>query len=200
LLTGHATPNDAVGAFNNNTIHYYIKKSDENMLEQLTNAINQLQNAYFQELSSNIKTEAVDVNTPFFADTELANYFQSICESIDVKEYFYLSNPSRFALQARDGSQSLCLIYTEEDIEEHLKILEEEDAPADLIKSIASHEFIPLFASEDGFYEPESFGGSMQIYPAQKVVGQTNYYCAVISEHETVKETKRIILNNGNVH
>ena len=29
LLTGHATSTDAVKAFNNNTIHYYLKKNDE---------------------------------------------------------------------------------------------------------------------------------------------------------------------------
>lgn len=202
LLTGHATPSDAVSAFNDNIIHYYIKKSDENMLEQLTNAINKLQNAYFHDLTSHIKNEAIDVNTPFFADAELADYFQTLCSDLDIKEYFYLSNPSRFALQARDGSQSLCLIYTEEDIAEHLRILEEEEAPNDLIESIASHQFIPLFCSEDGFYEPESFGHSMQVYPAQKVAGKTNYYCAVISHQEipTQNAKTHVVFGSSNLH
>jgi CheY-like chemotaxis protein len=200
LLTGYATPNDAVGAFNDNTIHYYIKKSDENMLEQLGTAIKQLQQAYFQDLSSIIKTEAVDVNTPFFADEQLANYFKSVCDSLNVKEYYYLSNPSRFALQCMDGSQSLCLIYTEDNINEHLRILEEESAPSDLYKSIESHEYIPLFSSADGFYEPESFEANMRIYPAQKVVGQTNYYCAVISEQETYVDSKTVITGTGSLH
>jgi CheY-like chemotaxis protein len=204
LLTGHATPGDAVAAFNDNTIHYYISKSDENMIERLSDAINRLQHAYFQDLSSSIKTDAVDMNTPFFADTKLAEYFQSICTSLDTKEYFYLTNPSRFALKTRDDSQFLCLIYTEEDINEHVKIMEEEDAPEDLINSIASHEFIPLFASEDGYYEPERLGSEMQIYPAQKVVGNTNYYCAVISQPEALpqptKNAYTIVYNNGNVH
>lgn len=184
LLTGHATPADAVSAFNDNIIHYYIKKSDEKMLEQLTKAITKLQNAYFQDLTSHIKNAAVDVNTPFFTDSVLADYFQLLCEELDIKEYFYLSNPSRFTLQSRQGTESTCLIYTEEDIVEHLKILEEEEAPADLIQRIASRQFIPLFNSEDGFYEPESFNHSAQLYPAKKVVGKTNYYCAVIPHTE----------------
>lgn len=202
LLTGHATPSDAVNAFNDNIIHYYIKKSDENMLEQLTNAINKLQNAYFHDLTSHIKNEAIDVNTPFFADAELADYFQAVCDELDIKEYFYLSNPSRFALQARDGSESLCLIYTEEDIDEHLKILEEEEAPAELIESIASHEFIPLFCSEDGFYEPESFGHNMQLYHATMVAGKTNYYCAVIPQQDVppTSPSSHIVLSSGKLH
>jgi CheY-like chemotaxis protein len=202
LLTGHATPSDAVNAFNENIIHYYIKKSDENMLEQLTNAINKLQNAYFQDLTSHIKNAAVDINTPFFADAVLADYFQKVCNDLDVKEYFYLSNPSRFTLQSRNGTESLCLIYTEEDIDEHLKILEEEEAPADLIQRIASHQFIPLFTSEDGFYEPESFNHSVQLYPAQKVIGTTNYYCAVISQPEASRPqaSTAVITSTGKLH
>src|SRR6187402_2342488 len=50
LLTGYATFTDAVNAFNNNTIHYYLKKNDENMLQQLEATIHQLQHAYFNEL------------------------------------------------------------------------------------------------------------------------------------------------------
>lgn len=185
LLTGHATPSDAVNAFNENIIHYYIKKSDESMLEQLTNALIKLQHAYFQDLTSHIKNSAVDVNTPFFTDAVLAEYFQTVCRELDIKEYFYLSTPSRFTLRSRTGSESICLIYTEEDIAEHLKILEEEDAPIELIKGIASRQFVPLFTSEDGFYEPESFNHSVQLYPANTITGKTNYYCAVITQQDT---------------
>ncbi len=200
LLTGHATPSDAVNAFNENIIHYYIKKSDENMLEQLANAMNKLQNAYFQDLTSSIKNEAVDINTPFFADAALAEFFQSVCQEQDVKEYFYLSNPSRFTLQSRNGDEALCLIYTEDDIVEHLKILEEEEAPVDLIQRIASRNFVPLFSSEDGFYEPESFNHSVQVYPAKKVTGITNYYCAVIPLHEVAPPAPAITAYSGKLH
>jgi CheY-like chemotaxis protein len=200
LLTGYATANDAVRAFNTGAIHYYVRKSDEDMLEQLATAITQLQHAYFDELTNTIKMEAVDSGTPFFADPALANYFQSVCDDLDIKEYYYISNPSRFALNAHDGAKSLCLIYSEADIEEHLTILSEEDAPSDLYEAIESRHYIPLFASEDGYYEPESFDASMQIYPAHKIEGKTNYYCAVIAEHETNVDLTTIIANSGRVH
>jgi CheY-like chemotaxis protein len=200
LLTGYATPMDAVRAFNDNTIDYYLRKSDENMLEQLENTIHQMQHAFFNELSSNIKSEAVDSGTPFFADPELARYFQSVCDSLDVREYYYLTGPSRFALLCGDGSKSLCVIYAEEDIQQQLKILSEEDAPVELYNSIASHEYIPLFSSEDGFYEPESLGLGTNIYPAEKIQGKTNYYCAVISEQEAKTDFNTLVFNKGSVH
>jgi len=199
LLTGYATPADAVRAFNNNTIHYYLKKNDANMLQDLETAINQLQHAYFNELSSTLKAEAIDSGTPFFADPQLARYFQQACESLGVTEYYYLTNPSRFALRTREGSNFSCVIYTEEDIAEHLQILQEESAPKTLYSAIESHKFVPLFQTADGFYEPGMKDASASIYPAVHISGAVNYYCAII-EDAGAKEVPAIKLPTGVLH
>lgn len=182
LLTGYATPSEAVRAFNNNTIHYYVKKSDENMLTELEDAIQQLQHAYFNELSSSQKAEAIDSETPFFADPKLAQYFEDTCQSMGIAEYYFLSNPSRFELRAKDGKTYSCVIYTEEDMDEHTQILQEEGAPDGLIKSLASRKFVPLFKTADGYYEPGMSNPESAIYPSTHVQGNVNYYCAVIGD------------------
>lgn len=182
LLTGYATSTEAVKAFNNNTIHYYLKKNEENMLEELEATIHQLQHAYFNELSSSIKAEAIDSGTPFFADPQLARYFRKNCESLGVTEYYYLSNPSRFALHTQSQNKFLCIICTEDDIVQHLQVLLEENAPENLYSAIASHEFIPYFQSADGFYEPGITNAIANIYPANLVKGKVNYYCAFIPD------------------
>lgn len=185
LLTGQATSKDAVRAFNNNTIHYYLKKNDEHMLDELESAINQLQHAYFNELSSSIKAEAIDSGTPFFADPQLAQYFQETCEDLKIVEYYYLSNPSRFALNSGHNN-FLCLIYTEDNVAEHLQILSEEGAPENLVSAIESRKFIPLFQTEDGFYESSIPNPMSSLYPAVLIKGSVNYYCAVIEESATL--------------
>lgn len=188
LLTGYATSSEAVKAFNNNTIHYYLKKNDENMLQELETTIHQLQHAYFNELSSSIKSGAIDSGTPFFADTQLAQYFQTTCESLGVTEYYYLTNPSRFALRTHNQDKFLCVIYTEDDIAEHLQVLTEENAPENLCSAIKSREFIPYFQSADGYYEPSISNAMSNIYPASRVQGDVNYYCAVIPDHSDIAE------------
>lgn len=188
LLTGYATPAEAVRAFNNNTIHYYVKKNDENMLKELEDAIHQLQHAYFNELSSSQKAEAIDSETPFFADPKLAQYFEDTCESMEVAEYYYLSNPSRFELRTRKGNTLACVIYTEEDIEEHVQIMQEEGAPDDICKAIASRKFVPLFKTADGFYEPGMSNPTSAIYPATHVQGVVNYYCAVVGDTPEIND------------
>lgn len=199
LLTGYATPADAVRAFNNNTIHYYLKKNDVDMLADLETAINQLQHAYFNELSSSLKTEAIDSGTPFFADPQLARYFQDACESRGITEYYYLTNPSRFALRARDGKNFSCVIYTGDDIAEHLQILQEEGAPQGLCDAIESRKFVPLFHTADGFYEPSNADAAANIYPATHVSGVVDYYCAIVADTGAV-QTPAIKLPTGKLH
>jgi CheY-like chemotaxis protein len=199
LLTGYATPADAINAFNKNTIHYYLKKNDGNMLQDLEVAIHQLQHAYFNELSSSLKAGAIDSGTPFFADPQLANYFQEACESLEVAEYYYLTNPSRFALRTRTGSNFSCVIYTEEDMAEHLQILQEEGAPKTLYTALESRKFVPLFQTADGFYEPGIMNAVSNIYPATHVSGVVNYYCAIVPE--TVKPADPAIkISTGILH
>ncbi len=199
LLTGYATPADAVSAFNNNTIHYYLKKNDANMLQDLEAAINQLQHTYFNELSNSFKAEAIDSDTPFFADPQLARYFQESCESLGVTEYYYLTNPSRFALRTRDGGNFSCVIYTEDDIAEHLQILQEENAPKSLYSAIESRKLVPLFQTADGYYEPGMADATASIYPAVHVSGVVNYYCAIIADAGAT-EIPAIKLSTGSLH
>ena len=199
LLTGYATPGDAVRAFNNNTIHYYLKKNDENMLQDLEVAIHQLQHSYFNELSSSLKAGAIDSGTPFFADPQLARYFQDACESLGVVEYYYLTNPSRFALRTREKGNFSCVIYTEDDIAEHLQILIEEGAPEALHSAIESRKFVPLFQTADGFYEPGSVNAVSNIYPATHVQGVVNYYCSIVADTSEAKNPA-IKLPTGILH
>lgn len=199
LLTGYATPADAISAFNNNTIHYYLKKDDRNMIQDLEVAIHQLQQAYFNELSSSLKAGAIDSGTPFFADPQLANYFQQTCESLEVIEHYYLTNPSRFALRTRTGSNFSCVIYTEEDIAEHLQILQEEGAPKTLYAALESRKFVPLFQTEDGFYEPGIVNAASNIFPATHVPGIVNYYCAIIADTANAAD-QAIKVSTGILH
>ncbi len=200
LLTGHATPMDAVRAFNDNTIHYYLRKSDDDMLDQLENAILQLQHAYFTELSSSIKAEAIDSGTPFFGDPELANYFQGTCDSLNISEYYYLTNPSRFLLHSSEGEKFMCIIYTEDDMLEHLKILSEEGADDELYAKIESREYVPFFKSADGYYEPDIINPLTQIYPAQKIQGKVNYYCSITSSIEVDDYLVMSMMSIGKLH
>lgn len=181
LLTGQATESQALKAFNDGIINYFIQKSDINMSATLHDAIVDLQHKYFRDVSISEKANAINSFKNLFTDFALKEYFSQICVSMDVEEYYYLANPSRFKLVSRDGNESYLLIYSEQELLTHLKILEEEDAPPGLISQLKSRKYVPYFQTMDGYYEPEAFSFYHHLLKAEKVQGTTMFYCAITS-------------------
>lgn len=182
LLTGQAGSDDAIKAFNNNIINYYIKKSDDDLFENLSRAIQELQNRYFLDISSYIKIRAIDNKKSLFNDAKLSEYFSAIVRDYDIVEYYFLTNPPRYKLKARNGKTSLFLVYSRYDLNEQIRVIKEEAGPAWLLDCLKSGMYIPYFKSQDGFYDPESFDDKNTIYIADVVQGQETYYCAHITE------------------
>lgn len=182
LLTGQAGFGEAINAFNNNIINYYIQKSDNLLFDNLSRAIQELQNRYFLDISSYIKIRAIDNKRSLFNDAKLSEHFTSLVRQHDIVEYYYLTNPPRYKLKARDGKTSLFLVYSRYELNEQIRVIKEEAGPAWLLESLKSGFYIPFFKSQDGFYDPESFDAQAVLYPAQMVQGQDTYYCTHITD------------------
>jgi CheY-like chemotaxis protein len=182
LLTGQAGFDEAIRAFNDNIINYYIQKSDNNLFENLSRAIQELQNRYFLDISSYIKIRAIDNKRSLFSDAKLSEYFTGLVRQYDIVEYYYLTNPPRYKLKARDGKTSLFLVYSRYELNEQIRVIKEEAGPTWLLDSLKSGFYVPYFKSQDGFYDPESFDAQTVLYPAQAVQGQDTYYCTHITD------------------
>lgn len=180
LLTGISADQQVIQAFNNNEIHYYLRKSDDNMEAMLEAAIKRMQHQYFVDISVNFKSDAIDHFAPLFSDPALADYFEELCVSLGVTEYYFHTNPSRYHLTLRHDSQSCLLVYTDEEVEAQLKILHEEDAPRSVISKIEARSHVPYFPTKDGFYIPELEKPESCLHQADLVPGDRDYYCALV--------------------
>lgn len=188
LLTGQAGSEDAIRAFNDNIINYYIRKSDDNLFENLSRAIQEMQNRYFLDISSYIKIRAIDNKKSLFNDAKLSEYFSDIVKNHRIVEYYFLTNPPRYKLKAADGKTSLFLVYSRYDLNEQIRVLKEEAGPAWLLDCLKSGLYVPYFQSQDGFFDQESFDAKNTIYVADVVEGQETYYCALITDESRALE------------
>lgn len=182
LLTGVAATDRVINAFNNDDIHFYISKGQEDMDVQLEEAIHRLQNEYFLDISSKIKTDALSGSTNFFSDPAFADYFATLSKQLGVCEFYFAPKPSRYNLKLNNNNEVMLLLYTEKEIDEHIAVLKEEDAPAYLIESLQKGH-VPYFSTADGFYEaqhPEV--DNWLTYPATIIEGQQRYRCAVLNK------------------
>ncbi|MFT5083238.1 MAG: CheY-like chemotaxis protein [Lentisphaeria bacterium] len=198
LLTGISATTKVLQAFNNKEIHYYLNKSDDNMDELLDGAIRRMQHEYFLELSRKLKYDALENSTPLFSDPALADYFDEICTRIDVKEYYFQTNPPRFHLELKNGSECDLLIYTLNDIASQLKIMDEESAPLELIKRVKKCAYLPLFPTRDGYYIPELGLALEHLHKSELVPGSQDFYCALTSPKLAHKDDTQVATPGSN--
>jgi CheY-like chemotaxis protein len=182
LLTGMSADQEVIQAFNDNEIHYYLKKSDDNMGAILEAAIRRMQRQYFIDITVDFKSEAIDNFAPLFSDPVFADYFEELCESVGVSEYYFQTKPSRYKLTLQDGNQCYLLVYTDEEIQYQLRSLHAENAPLALIRQIESRTHVPYFATADGFYIPDILHSGRCLYQANLVHGNKDYYCAIAGD------------------
>lgn len=188
LLTGQASPSEAVEAFNDNVINYYINKSDADLYKHLKSAIAKLQNRYFLDISSYIKIRAIESKKSLFTDSALSQYFSQILADNNVEEYYFLTNPPRYKLRSEDGSTSEFLVYSRHDLNEQIRILKEEAGPRWLIDCLKTEKCVPYFHSTDGYYDPETFDEKSTVYPAEVVEGKDKFFCAHITDRSVAFE------------
>lgn len=182
LLTGQVTTEDAIRAFNDNVIDYYVSKSDEDLVNHLVRAIQNLQNRYFIDISSYIKIRAIDNKKSLFNDPKLSEYFSKIITEHNIKEYYFSTNPPHYRLKTHDDKTYTLLVYSRYDLNEQIRIIKEEAGPAWLLEGLKSASCVPYFRSKDGFYDQEAFDPENTLYPADIVKGNEIYYCALIKD------------------
>lgn len=182
LLTGQVTTEEAIRAFNDNVIDYYISKSDGDLVNHLVKAIQDLQNRYFIDISSYIKIRAIEQKKSLFNDASLSDYFSKIIKENKVKEYYFSTNPPRYRLKTEENKIYTLLVYSRYDLNEQIRIIKEEAGPAWLLEGLKSASCVPYFRSKDGFYDQESFDPENTLYPADIVKGRETYFCALIKE------------------
>ncbi len=184
LLTGCASSNDVVMAFNENIIDYYIDKQTDNLLDVLHRTVYEMQKTYFQDNLSSLTMSLLERKTPCFLDCALADFFDETCDRLGVKEHYFLPNPSRFVLRTSEGESQL-LVMTDDDLQQHITIIQEEDGPVEWIEKLASKQYVPHFISEDGFYTPETQGNADPMVRATVIRGEQDYHCALLGSDIT---------------
>ena len=199
LLTGQAGSDDAIRAFNDNLIDYYIKKSDDNLFANLTRAIFDLQNRYFIDISSYIKIRAIDNKQLLFNDSKLSNYFSRILEDHEVAEYYFMTNPPRYKLRSKSGATSNFLVYSRHDLNEQIRVIKEEAGPNWLVECLQSELYVPWFNTSDGFYDQDKFTHNRTIFLADVIKGQDTYYCAHVKD-DTRAFTPPMASNKTQLH
>lgn len=176
LLTGEADESVAIEAFNEGIIDRYIKKSDPEVVELITNNIAELQQEYFQSLSDRIISMLPTSTPAFMKDRNFYQFFQSVCQQHNIVEYYLINPEGYFILFDADSKASLLLIKQKQMLKNDVELSASLSLSKEEHQAIAKGELILL---SNG-----AISGDYQLYPAQRFVSDTPLYYSYIETPE----------------
>lgn len=181
LLTGDADYDIAIKEFNNRTIDKYFKKTTPNLMEELLQAIYELEKQYFISQSNIILSNTNSYhNFKFLEDAKVAQTFYKLCEDNHIVEHYLLNDKGNFLLIDRQGAPRwLALLDEDELVDNFCNMAENCPAPESIIDALKNREKIPLFYTElDAKMPPTEW--ESYLYPATRLKADKNYYYAYI--------------------
>lgn len=180
LLTGRADEKTAIEAFNSGLIDRFVRKQNANAAQMLSRYIRDLEQAYFRSISSMIRW-SLEVESPLFLhDPVFSSFFDEFRRSHEITEFYLTAEPPGFLLMNSSGRPSLLMVQTTSDLDLHLDVAADQDAPDELLARIKEREVIPYFPGDDGLYSRDEPEWRAALYPAEILHGREPYYYALV--------------------
>ncbi len=198
LFTGVADEKVAVDAFNQGIIDRFILKQDSSALEKVNQMLLSIQNNYFDEISQIFKNSISfnDIAPTFVNDIAFEDLFHALNKQHAIVEYYITLEPNGFLMVNAGGKIFRLIIMNEIDLESHLDIASDQNAPEKLIQQMASREVIPYFwDSSDGFYHHAIINWEKYVFPAKTLNGKRLYHYSLIEEPANLSEFKSYLID-----
>lgn len=154
LLTGRATQETAIEAFNAGLIDVFLTKGEDNLGERILREVQRLQHDFFEGLSRMIVGSVSDTEIEFLEDPAVEDVFYKIVKERKVKEYYVSLQPMGMRLTTRNNTVEHLLIYNEDMMRAQLEIAMAVDAPDELVEALHKKNVLGAFPNQTGFYEP----------------------------------------------
>ncbi len=182
LLTGKATIDTAVRAFNERIIDGYIAKQDAMLATRLKTEIRALQMAYFTRVAEPLRSILGLDATRYITDPAIDELFAAECRAHDIVEHYVLAEPPGILMASSSGDIFVMTIHSEQDIVAHIEIATAANASVDLVRALAARAVVPVFPTPSGLYEKGlETTWRKHVWPARELQGDEQWYYALVS-------------------
>lgn len=183
MLTGEADKDLAVQLFNERKIDKFITKDATNLTTMLTQALAQMQQDYFLNLSAialNQSNKQSRKLLKYLSDPAFITLFDKVRHQVQAIEYYLLDNQGSFLFLDKDAKPSCLIVVSDEEMDAYYNIAKYGDATEQVIKSLENRTKLPYFpASLERKIPP--FTWEKYLYPAEVVEGKERYYYSFIT-------------------
>lgn len=198
MLTGAATSDIAINAFNEGIIHQFFQKDDPEAFTKLEASIAKAQERYHEIKSHDFVNQLYMEypETEILKDPAFVDFFENIIQEKQVTEYYLLDGMGSFLFLSDSGNPSALFVFNEETLEFQEDMIPESDRNTDLAQEIYSKKqaicFYPFKTSEK--YDPVSW--KRYVYPLSKLDGRSTCFWAY-AESLSLQQSDQIISFSG---
>ncbi|HEU5280397.1 MAG TPA: hypothetical protein VFU82_00210 [Gammaproteobacteria bacterium] len=180
LLTGDASHDSVVKAFNDGLIQRFIQKNNDTA-DILRKYVFDLVERHFQEKSRPLMNHLESSKPSALSDPIFINAFNQWREKENIVEFYLINKQGCFIAKNNDGDILHFVVFSEQDKKDFLALHDEapEDASS-LLKSFEEGVHIPFFGVDVESWDIPHAEWEQYFYPAQVLQGRDVYYWAVV--------------------
>lgn len=184
LMTGDASHEKAVEAFNKGLINKFMKK-DINVADKISDCIDELVYQYFQDQSSFLISHIEASRTSLFTDKIFINFFDKLLRSHQITEFYLLNKNGCYLLKDSGNKKYYFIVMSETNKNEFLQMNNELTSRiAGLLTEVKQGKKIPFFGVGKEAWELDINEWDKHFLPAEKISGRENYYWTVAECNE----------------
>lgn len=182
LLTGEASHQKAVEAFNSKIIDCFIRKDEVELQKKLVYHIEELQKQYFKTITGYLLFHLeADYYIPQ-SDPIFIEFFYEWCKKNNITEYYLIDKYGTLLTITENGRISFFIIHTDRSLEAFIELYSHDDTHEInfLIQSVKQRARIPFFGLKKESWNFEFEHWINYFYTPSILKGRENYYWAVV--------------------
>ena len=182
MLTAEADKDTAIKAFNQGIIDKFILKTNENLYQELTQAIQDLTQRYFHKLSQTIINGYAHSVSRVFENKLYQQLFFRVLSEAQAVEYYMVDHCGSFLFIDKNFNPTWLIVKDAEALNQQLELLDGYEVPEQVIASLAKKEKMLFLLSEQEYKQPV---GEWTQYMVESKMLDSNYYYSVVNRHLT---------------
>lgn len=180
LLTGDASHESVVKAFNDGLIQRFIQKNNHTT-DILRKYVLDLVEYHFQEKSRPLMNHLESSKPSALSDPVFINAFNQWREKENIIEFYLIHKQGCFIAKNKDGKMYHFVVYSEQNKKDFLSLHDEApESTATLLKSFDQGLSIPFFGVDVESWDIPHTEWEKYFYPAKTLQGREVYYWAVV--------------------
>jgi CheY-like chemotaxis protein len=191
MLTGKATPNTVIQAFNDKEIHRYVSKGDPDSFKKVLQYINELQAEFFFDFSKFISDSLKESDHKILENKSFVALFDKVVQENKIIESYLLDESGSFLMLDASGKNQVWLIIKSEEDIRHFYELAEDDPhfPAETLKKLENHKLLTHF---NAFKESTAQASTWRFLEAQPLDAKKYYYAIAKNDSHFQMERAKI--------